>query len=154
MVARALRVVPWLRPCTRLRLVQVSDQGTTLRASDIHNARATILNPFSICHLLLVSLTTPTFAYCAKRLKATHKADTLRLKYLIPNYLLPALRITAAYHTGSILHKPIISFNAVLFAIYIYSTHGIISYNTLQYSFDSIPLFIFGFESKTWWCFA
>ena len=24
-----------------------SDQGTTLRASDLHNARATILNPFS-----------------------------------------------------------------------------------------------------------
>ena len=24
----------------------VSDQGTTLRASDLHNARATILNPF------------------------------------------------------------------------------------------------------------
>ena len=40
--SEALRVVPWLRPCTRL----VSDQGTTLRASDLHNARATILNPF------------------------------------------------------------------------------------------------------------
>ena len=26
---------------------RVSDQGTTLRASDLHNARATILNPFS-----------------------------------------------------------------------------------------------------------
>ena len=25
---------------------RVSDQGTTLRASDLHNARATILNPF------------------------------------------------------------------------------------------------------------
>ena len=24
-----------------------SDQGTTLRASDLHNARATILNPFN-----------------------------------------------------------------------------------------------------------
>ena len=35
--SEALRVVPWLRPC---------DQGTTLRASDLHNARATILNPF------------------------------------------------------------------------------------------------------------
>ena len=28
---------------------RVSDQGTTLRASDLHNARATILNPFNIC---------------------------------------------------------------------------------------------------------
>ena len=26
---------------------RVSDQGTTLRASDLHNARATILNPFT-----------------------------------------------------------------------------------------------------------
>ena len=26
---------------------RVSDQGTTLRASDLHNARATILNPFN-----------------------------------------------------------------------------------------------------------
>ena len=26
---------------------KVSDQGTTLRASDLHNARATILNPFN-----------------------------------------------------------------------------------------------------------
>ena len=46
--SEALRVVPWLRPCTRLRLV--SDQGTTLRASDLHNARATILNPFNNHH--------------------------------------------------------------------------------------------------------
>ena len=45
--SEALRVVPWLRPCTRLRLVQVSDQGTTLRASDLHNARPTILNPLN-----------------------------------------------------------------------------------------------------------
>ena len=29
---------------------RVSDQGTTLRASDLHNARATILNPFNIVH--------------------------------------------------------------------------------------------------------
>ena len=48
MVARAmwmsevyvLRVVPWLRPC------RVFDQGTTVRASDRHNARTTIVNPF------------------------------------------------------------------------------------------------------------
>ena len=44
--SEALRVVPWLRPCTRLRLVQ-GLQGTTLRASDHHNARATFLNPFN-----------------------------------------------------------------------------------------------------------
>ena len=30
---------------------RVSDQGTTLRASDLHNARATILNPFNITPL-------------------------------------------------------------------------------------------------------
>ena len=29
---------------------RVSDQGTTLRASDLHNARATILNPFNRAH--------------------------------------------------------------------------------------------------------
>ena len=29
---------------------RVSDQGTTLRASDLHNARATILNPFNTIH--------------------------------------------------------------------------------------------------------
>ena len=33
-------------PTARLRLVQGRSQGTTLRASDLHNARATILNPF------------------------------------------------------------------------------------------------------------
>ena len=27
---------------------RVSDQGTTLRASDLHNARADILNPFNL----------------------------------------------------------------------------------------------------------
>ena len=32
--------VTWYLSC------RVSDQGTTLRASDLHNARATILNPF------------------------------------------------------------------------------------------------------------
>ena len=36
---------------------RVSDQGTTLRASDLHNARATILNPFS----LLLDITTRTW---------------------------------------------------------------------------------------------
>ena len=46
MVARALlrlearRVVPWSET------VQGRSQGTTLSASDLHNARATILNPF------------------------------------------------------------------------------------------------------------
>ena len=38
--SEALRVVPWLQ-------IMVSDQGATLRASDLHNARATILNPFN-----------------------------------------------------------------------------------------------------------
>ena len=34
------------RPCTSRRRVQGHSQGTTLSASDLHNARATILNPF------------------------------------------------------------------------------------------------------------
>ena len=34
------------RPCTSRRRVQGCSQGTTLSASDLHNARATILNPF------------------------------------------------------------------------------------------------------------
>ena len=34
---------------------RVSDQGTTLRASDLHNARSTILNPFNkVRHLFLM----------------------------------------------------------------------------------------------------
>ena len=52
MVARALwrsearRVCLGRRPCTSRRRVQGRSQGTTLSASDLHNARATILNPF------------------------------------------------------------------------------------------------------------
>ena len=34
------------RPCTSRRRVQGRSQGTTLSVSDLHNARATILNPF------------------------------------------------------------------------------------------------------------
>ena len=34
------------RPCTSRRRGQGRSQGTTLSASDLHNARATILNPF------------------------------------------------------------------------------------------------------------
>ena len=34
------------RPCTSRRQVQGCSQGTTLSASDLYNARATILNPF------------------------------------------------------------------------------------------------------------
>ena len=34
------------RPCTSRRRVQGRSQSTTLSASDLHNARATILNPF------------------------------------------------------------------------------------------------------------
>ena len=52
--SEALRVVPWLRPYGSCR---VSDQGTTLRASDLHNARATILNPFIIFFMLIESRT-------------------------------------------------------------------------------------------------
>ena len=33
--------------CNAYGSCRVSDQGTTLRASDLHNARATILNPFN-----------------------------------------------------------------------------------------------------------
>ena len=33
---------------------RVSDQGTTLRASDLHNARATILNPFNNMNYLVL----------------------------------------------------------------------------------------------------
>ena len=42
--SEALRVVPWLLAYGSCR---VSNQGTTLRASDLHNARATILNSFT-----------------------------------------------------------------------------------------------------------
>ena len=41
----ALKVVPWLR--LAYGSSRVFDQGTTLRASDLHNARATSLNPVS-----------------------------------------------------------------------------------------------------------
>ena len=34
------------RPCTSRRRVQGRSQGTTLSTSDLHNARASILNPF------------------------------------------------------------------------------------------------------------
>ena len=44
--SEALRFVPRIRPCTRLR-PKVSDQGTTVCASDLHNARETILNLFN-----------------------------------------------------------------------------------------------------------
>ena len=33
--------------CEAYGSCRVSEQGTTLRASDLHNARATILNPFN-----------------------------------------------------------------------------------------------------------
>ena len=39
------RGVSWLRSCIHLGLAR-SNQGTTLRASDLNNVRATILNPF------------------------------------------------------------------------------------------------------------
>ena len=52
MVARPLwrseahRVVTWSETCTSGRRVQGRSQDTTLSASDLHNALATILNPF------------------------------------------------------------------------------------------------------------
>ena len=52
---------------------RVSDQGTTLRASDLHNARATILNPF-IISLLITSVSKPLliteFSYTWIRIRA------------------------------------------------------------------------------------
>ena len=51
----ALRVVPWLRP-------RVSDQGTTLRATDLNNARATILNPLKN-HAPTIQLQLPQFPF-------------------------------------------------------------------------------------------
>ena len=53
MVARALWISEALRLCVgyvpalAYGSCRVCDQGTTLRASDIHNARATILDPFN-----------------------------------------------------------------------------------------------------------
>ena len=44
--SEALRVVHWLRPCTHRRVMQGLQPSTTLRISDLHNARLTILNPF------------------------------------------------------------------------------------------------------------
>ena len=46
MVARALLRLLGRRPCTSRRPVQGRSQGTTLSAFDLHNARATNLNPF------------------------------------------------------------------------------------------------------------
>ena len=45
--SEVLRVGPWLRPKT----YRVSDQGTTLRASDLHNAQAAILILYLISSL-------------------------------------------------------------------------------------------------------
>ena len=54
MVARALwrsealiRLCLGYVPALAYGSCRVSDQGTTLHASDLHNARATILNPFN-----------------------------------------------------------------------------------------------------------
>ena len=40
-------------PALAFASCRLSDQGTTLRASDLHNARATILNPFIIVSLAI-----------------------------------------------------------------------------------------------------
>ena len=74
--SEALRVVPWLRPCT------VSDQGTTLRASDLHNARATILNPFNndaIMGAIASQITSLTIAYSTVYSDADKKTSKLRV---------------------------------------------------------------------------
>ena len=47
---RHLGLCPGYVPALAYGTCRVSDQGTTLRASDLHNARATILNPF--CKIL------------------------------------------------------------------------------------------------------
>ena len=53
--SEALRVVPWLRPSIRLRslVYGASNQGTTLRTSDLHNAWAAILNAFQLSSIYI-----------------------------------------------------------------------------------------------------
>ena len=46
--SEALRLCLGYVPALAYGSCRVSDQGTTLRASDLHNARATILNPFKL----------------------------------------------------------------------------------------------------------
>ena len=46
----------------------VSDQGTTLRASDLHNARATILNPFNHTCIQMLFVGFPEGCYFGGRL--------------------------------------------------------------------------------------
>ena len=65
MVARALWRSEALRglclgyvPALAYGSCRVSDQGTTLRASDLHNAQATILNPFNTLWLWLSATST------------------------------------------------------------------------------------------------
>ena len=45
--SEALRFVPWLRPCTRLRHMQGLRPRHNPASPDLHNAWATILNPFN-----------------------------------------------------------------------------------------------------------
>ena len=57
--SEVLRVGPWLRPKT----YRVSDQGTTLRASDLHNAQAAIFNPFTLLVLFHTEANKTPFLY-------------------------------------------------------------------------------------------
>ena len=91
MVARALwrseaaGLCLGLRPCTSRRRVQGRSQGTTLSASDLHNARATILNPLNNMEYKLIEKIRQNTAWI--------EADILS-KNLTPNWcnaLAPAI---------------------------------------------------------------
>ena len=73
------------RPCTSRRWVQGRSQGTTLSASDLHNTRATILNPFYNMEYKIIKKIRQNTAWI--------EADILG-KNLIPNWcsaLAPAI---------------------------------------------------------------
>ena len=69
--SEALRNISWLRPCTRVRLMQGLRTRHTLRASDLHSARATILNPFNLMILSFI-----TTAQTSTELTLNHLMDT------------------------------------------------------------------------------
>ena len=62
---------------------RVSDQGTTLRASDLHNARATILNPFN---KLLVNPPTGYFTVHMNRMEKQYIANSALYYIMICNH--------------------------------------------------------------------
>ena len=93
--SEALRAVPWLRPAP----CRVSDQGTTLRASDLHNARATILNPFyhrEICYIW----------YCIKFVIWNRFSSTSfgYFKHIIHSYSVLKELLTGTYVLGVTWH--------------------------------------------------